>query len=91
MRNFNEIKAEFAARQPEVPYPFKNSFTKFYGYAAGQTIGTFASEREAILADAQVVEKHFDKPAYDTAMVAYRNWQDGLSSAWRKQSTSIRH
>lgn len=78
MRKYNEIKADF----PTILYPAGAEFTKWYGYRAGEALGTFDTKDDAIKAGATVTEKSLDEDAFKAAKKKYRDNQNAISAAF---------
>ena len=81
MRKYNDIKADF----PVIDYPREAQFTKWYGYKAGTSLGTFDTKDDAIKAGATVTEKSLDEKAFKAAKRKYQDNQNAIVDAFCKE------
>jgi hypothetical protein len=64
-------------------YPHKNEFTSVFGYAYGQSIGSFPNKAAAEKAGAKTTEAAFDAPAFDAAKALYDAHYSAILTEWK--------
>jgi hypothetical protein len=79
MSYYSEIKAA-AGEGP--PYARREAFTTIYGYAAGNTLGSFPSVAAAKKAGATVTDTAIDKDAFDAAKKARADFDNKITADW---------
>lgn len=82
MAIYDDVKAEFGAG-PD--FPTKADFTRYFGYAKGEHVGTFETEKGAHAAGASVTEKAFNEEGYKAALAAYRAHEAALVEEWKSR------
>lgn len=81
MSTYDNVKAEMGDGPA---YPNKADFTTYFGYKAGNPLGTFPDRDAAVKAGAVTIEKNFDKDGYEVARTAYRNHEKMMGDEWRR-------
>ncbi len=82
MSIYETVKAEFG---PAPAYPRKPDFTTVYGYAKGQTLGSFPDAAAATKAGAVTTEKVVDDAGFEAASVAYRDFNSRVIAEWQSR------